>query len=94
MSLKNLEDRIEKLEKVRGVNKPQVVITVHFIKGDGKEEFLTLEETAALEAHEKQLFRDAEGGPNVPCILWTREQARKLLTQTDQDPSGEGEGNA
>ncbi len=95
MSLKNLQDRIEKLEKARGVNLPTVVIEVHFIRPDRTEETLTPEETEALRAHKEKLRRDAEGTPSIPFILWTREQAQQLLADQDtssEPTSGEREG--
>ncbi len=46
MSIKNLQDRIEKLERRSGGGKPDVFIVVHFIdsNGEGKREILTAEE--------------------------------------------------
>jgi hypothetical protein len=97
MSLKSLEDRIERLEKVRGVHHPSRVITIHLIKGDGTEELRTAEEEAALEAYREKLRRDAEGTPSTPLILWTRKQAQELLAGQDTSSKttlGEKEGKA
>jgi hypothetical protein len=90
MSLKNLENRIEKMEKVWGTNKPTVVLTIHFINPDGTEGPLTPEEETALKSHKEKLRRDAKEGKNIPFILWTREEAQKLIAQqTGQEPSSE-----
>jgi len=87
MSLKNLQDRIGKLENVLGVNQPPIILTVRFINPDGETEPLTPEETAALEAYKEQLCREAVGSPDISCVFWTREQAQALIAQKGQDPT-------
>jgi hypothetical protein len=90
MNLKRLQDRVERLENVRGINKPTVILTVHFIKPDGTEEPLTPEEETALKSHKEKLRREAKEGKNIPFILWTRKEAQKLIAQqAGQDTSSE-----
>ncbi len=87
MSLKNLQDRIEKLERASGGDKPVVFLVVYFIGSDnaGHREILTPEEEAVLQKHKEETVAAAKPGERFVTVSWTKDKAQELLAGQDKE---------
>ena len=98
-SIQNLQERVAKLEEIRG-DKVTVLKVVYEVSDppemeDGewsgnatKLEVFSPEEEAILQKYEEETVAAAKPG-EIVAIFWTKHQAQKLLgqTQTGQDPA-------
>ncbi|MFA4901753.1 MAG: hypothetical protein WC600_03305 [Desulfobaccales bacterium] len=99
MSLKNLEGRIEKLERASGGDKPVVLLVVILIASDnaGNREILTPEEEVVLQKYKDETVAAAKPGEGFIIVHWTKDKAQELLAgqDTSSEPTlGEKEGMA
>ncbi len=85
MSLKNLQDRIEKLETERGMVGDPPILIIKFVFPGGTEPF-TPEESVALDSYRQKVKAEVLAeGEAVKVIFWTREKAQELLALADKN---------